>query len=129
MARPSRILTSLGVATASPYAFAIVVAYALLWAIFGELEWHGVATLATWAMTLIIQRAEHRDTQAIHAKLDELLRTERAARTELTRLDEREPEEIERMREREQRRDRQDAGARVTRCRDQGMGATTPRSK
>jgi low affinity Fe/Cu permease len=25
-------------------------------------------------MTLFIQRAEHRDTQAIHAKLDELLR-------------------------------------------------------
>jgi low affinity Fe/Cu permease len=31
-------------------------------------------------MTLFVQRAEHRDTQAIHAKLDELLRTERHAR-------------------------------------------------
>ena len=28
-------------------------------------EWHAVATLATWGMTLVIQRAEHRDTQAI----------------------------------------------------------------
>jgi low affinity Fe/Cu permease len=27
-------------------------------------------------MTLFIQRAEHRDTQAIHAKSDELLRVE-----------------------------------------------------
>jgi low affinity Fe/Cu permease len=35
-----------------------------------------VATVATWLMTLFIQRAEHRDTQAIHAKLDELLRAE-----------------------------------------------------
>ena len=32
--------------------------------------------VATPMMTLIIQRAEHRDTQAIHAKLDELLRAE-----------------------------------------------------
>jgi hypothetical protein len=36
-------------------------------------EWHAVATLATWAMTLVIQCDEHRDTQAIHAKLDEIL--------------------------------------------------------
>jgi low affinity Fe/Cu permease len=46
-------------------------------------------------MTLFIQRAEHRDTQAIHAKLDELLRAEGKARDELTKLDEREPEEVE----------------------------------
>ena len=46
-------------------------------------------------MTLIIQRAEHRDTQAIHAKLDELLRAEGRARSELTRLDDEEPEVIE----------------------------------
>ena len=106
MARPWHILTQLGGATASPYAFAVVLIYGAVWAIFGELEWHGVATLATWAMTLIIQRAEHRDTQAIHAKLDELLRAEQEARNELTRLDEREPEEIERLRAREQQRDR-----------------------
>jgi low affinity Fe/Cu permease len=46
-------------------------------------------------MTLFIQRAEHRDTQAIHAKLDELLRAEGQARDELTGLDDEEPEEIE----------------------------------
>ena len=49
-------------------------------------------------MTLLIQRAEHRDTQAIHAKLDELLRANHGARSELTRLDEEEPELIERHR-------------------------------
>lgn len=46
-------------------------------------------------MTLFIQRAEHRDTQAIQAKLDELLRAQEGARAELSGLDEREPEEIE----------------------------------
>ena len=66
------------------------------------LDWHGFATLATWLMTLFIQRAEHRDTQAIQAKLDELLQAQHRARNELMKIDEREPEEIERHRERTQ---------------------------
>ena len=62
--------------------------------------WHGVATIATLLMTLFIQRSEHRDTQAIHAKLDELLRVNGDARNELTHLDERQPEQIETFRNR-----------------------------
>jgi low affinity Fe/Cu permease len=54
-------------------------------------------------MTLFIQRAEHRDTQAIHAKLDELLRT--AGRETLTEVDKEEPEDIEDRRERDQAED------------------------
>jgi low affinity Fe/Cu permease len=97
------MFTQLGVLTAHPAAFAIVVAYGVLWLIFepATFDWHGIATLATWMMTLFIQRAEHRDTQAIHGKLDELLRTDKEARSELARLDDREPEEIERARDRE----------------------------
>jgi low affinity Fe/Cu permease len=48
---------------------------------------------------------EHRDTQAIQAKLDELLQAEHRARNELMKIDEREPEEIERHRERTHRDD------------------------
>lgn len=48
---------------------------------------------------LVIQRAEHRDTQAIHAKLDEILHALGDARNEITRMDEEEPEEIERQRQ------------------------------
>jgi low affinity Fe/Cu permease len=55
-------------------------------------------------MTLFIQRAEHRDTQAIHAKLDELLHTLVGARSTLARMDEWEPEDIEKHRQ--QNRDR-----------------------
>jgi low affinity Fe/Cu permease len=40
----------------------------------------------------------HRDTQAIHAKLDELLRVEGRARSELTELDDEEPEVIKERR-------------------------------
>jgi low affinity Fe/Cu permease len=97
-----RLLTHLGTLTAQPSAFLIVAVYALLWAYFEGLDWHAVATLAIWCMTLLIQRAEHRDTQAIHAKLDELLHAQKNARDGLAKIDKREPEEIERYRERKE---------------------------
>jgi low affinity Fe/Cu permease len=98
------LLTRFGTWSAHPSAFAIVAVYVLAWLIFSPetFGWHGLATVATWMMTLFIQRAEHRDTQAIHAKLDELLRVESGARDELAELDKQEPEEIETHREREQ---------------------------
>jgi low affinity Fe/Cu permease len=99
-----QIVTRLGVLASHPAAFVIIGIYALCWALLSRdsLDWHGVATLATWLMTLFIQRAEHRDTQAIQAKLDELLQAQHRARKELMRIDEREPEEIEHHRERTQ---------------------------
>lgn len=99
-----RILTCLGSLGASPWAFGTVALYALFWIALDpqSLNWHGVATLATWCMTLFIQRAAHRDTQAIQAKLDELLRAEGKARSELATLDKKEPEEIEAHRDYQQ---------------------------
>lgn len=98
-----RWLTRLGVFSAHPAAFGLLAAFAAAWMAFGwgNLDWADAAALATLFMTLLIQRAEHRDTLAIHAKLDELLRTSGDARNELVRLDEQEPESIERHRERE----------------------------
>jgi low affinity Fe/Cu permease len=84
---------------ASPYAFAILFLYSIAWAAFGTLDFHGVAVLVVWFMTLFIQRAEHRDTQAIHAKLDELLHAHSSARSSLSALDDEEPEDIEKFRE------------------------------
>ena len=97
------ILTKIGVLTAHPAAFMIVFVYTAAWVIFEPktLDWHGFATIATWLMTLFIQRAEHRDTQAIHAKLDELLKADGSARSSLKNVDEEEPEEIEERRERQ----------------------------
>lgn len=96
-----QLLTHLGAIAAHPAAFLTVLAYTVLWYIFERetLDWHGIATLATWTMTLFIQRSEHRDTQAIHGKLDELLRAAPGAETRLARLDEKEPEEIEKLRD------------------------------
>jgi low affinity Fe/Cu permease len=93
-------LTRLGVLTSHPAAFAALGVFAIAWSVFSpsSLDWHAVATLATLAMTLFIQRAEHRDTQAIHAKLDELLRAEGRARNEVSTIDDEEPELIEEKR-------------------------------
>ena len=102
-------LTHMGVLTAHPAAFGVVLCYVVAWLTFSfqTFDWHAVATIATWIMTLFIQRAEHRDTQAIHAKLDELFRAEGRARTELTRLDDEEPESIEQHRPEERETDTQ----------------------
>ena len=100
-------LTRLGALMAHPTAFIILVCYVGAWLIFDRqnFDWHAVATIATLLMTLFIQRAEHRDTQAIHAKLDELLRVEGWARNEFTAVDRKEPEEIAAQRASDERKD------------------------
>jgi len=98
--RARALLTRLGVATAHPAAFGVLTLYTASWLIFERetFDWHATATLATWLMTLFIQRAEHRDMQAIHVKLDELLKANGEARTELGAVDDQEPEEIVKLR-------------------------------
>jgi len=99
--RIASTLTHLGVLSANPIAFLIVIFYAALWLVFERetFDRHAVATLATWMMTLVIQRSEHRDTQAIHAKLDDLLRANKKAQTGLAKIDNQEPKAIEEYRE------------------------------
>jgi low affinity Fe/Cu permease len=94
------MLTRFGTLLASPTAFLIVLIYAALWFVFERdtFDWHAIATLATWLMTLVIQRSEHRDTQAIHAKLDDLLRAQKGAQSGLANIDDEEPEDIEKYR-------------------------------
>jgi low affinity Fe/Cu permease len=98
-------LTQIGVSTSHPLAFGVVAAYVAVWIIFDHQSfgWQSAATVATWVMTLFIQRAEHRDTQAIHAKLDELLRAHSDADEHLAKLDREEPEEIKKRREKAMR--------------------------
>jgi low affinity Fe/Cu permease len=102
-----RGLTGLGVLAAHPAAFGIVAVYAVLWFFLQRdtFDWHAVALLAPWCMTLVIQRAVHRDNQALQAKLDELLRVHGGASNELTKLDQQEPEDIERHRDEAQKKD------------------------
>jgi low affinity Fe/Cu permease len=83
----------------------MVAVYVAAWIILdpASFGWQSAATVATWVMTLFIQRAEHRDTQAIHAKLDELLRAHGDADEHLAKLDREEPEEIKKQREKAMR--------------------------
>ena len=98
-----RQLTALGVLTARPIAFVMLGGYVVAWIAFDaeSFDMHGGAALGAWLMTLFIQRAAHRDTQAMQAKLDELLRAHAAANTNLSDIDAQEPEEIERRRARD----------------------------
>jgi len=93
-------LTHIGVLTARPLAFVIFVIYAICWLTLGDgLSWHHIAVMATWGMTLVIQRAEHRDTQAIHAKLDELLKAVGGADDGVMDIDDKDAEDVEEERE------------------------------
>ena len=98
----SEFLTRLGPLTSRPAAFLIFISYAAAWFVFSPqtLDWQAVATLATWAMTLVIQRAEYRDRQAIQAKLDELLRVHDDAKNEIINLDDAALEDVEQSRQR-----------------------------
>ena len=89
-------LTGCAARLAHPWAFAAVLGYGAAWYRFApdSFDWPAVATMAIWMMTLFIQRAAYRDTQAIHAKLDELLKADGVARSELVHIDAIEPEEI-----------------------------------
>jgi low affinity Fe/Cu permease len=107
LAEPTRRhwTTHVGQAAGHPAAFLVVILYAVMWLAFSPatFEWNAVAKLAVFVMTLFIQMANGRDNLALHAKLDELLRVDDEARSELTQLDEREPEVIERHRDEEVR--------------------------
>jgi low affinity Fe/Cu permease len=104
--RLQQILTNAGTWLSRPWGVVVVLLYVALWLVFdpGSFGWQGIATTATLLMTLFIQRSEHRDTQAVHAKLDELLRASGEARDHLTSLDDKEPEQVEEFRSKARRR-------------------------
>lgn len=101
---PSHLLTDAGTWLARPSAFFIVLAIALGGLIFdpASFNWHTILTILTLCMTLFIQRSEHRDTQAMHAKLDELLHSHGKGQPELRRIDDKELEQVEEFREKVQ---------------------------
>jgi low affinity Fe/Cu permease len=90
-------LTQLGVLAANPLSFAFVAIFTLVWYVVERhtLDWHGIATVLTLIIALVIHRSTHRDAQALHAKLDALIRAVPSASDALADIDEKEPEEIE----------------------------------
>ncbi|HEU0185229.1 MAG TPA: low affinity iron permease family protein [Blastocatellia bacterium] len=91
-----------------PVAFTIAVIVILAWAITGPIfgfsdTWQLVintaTTIVTFLMVFLIQNTQYRDSEAIHIKLDELIRSARGAHTALLNLEELEDEEIDRLRD------------------------------
>jgi low affinity Fe/Cu permease len=91
-----RITRALG----SPFALAIAAAIILVWLLTGpvfgfsdtwQLVINTATTIVTFLMVFVIQASQNRDSKAIHAKLDELIRSIRSARNEFLDAEE-EPE-------------------------------------
>jgi low affinity Fe/Cu permease len=91
----------------SPSTFALAIAIVVIWGISGPLfEWSDTwqlvintgTTIITFLMVFLIQSTQSRDTQALHLKLDELIRVNRAARNSLLDLEEMSDTEIEQVR-------------------------------
>src|SRR5215468_9594770 len=83
--------------------FLLAIAVVVLWAGSGPLfgwsdTWQLVintgTTIVTFLMVFLIQSSQSRDTQAVHLKLDELIRVNRAARNSLLNLEEMSEDEV-----------------------------------
>ena len=94
-------------AVGQPAAFAIATGALLIWAISGPLfgfsdKWQLVintgTTIVTFLMVFLIQNTQNRDAEAIHVKLDELIRSHKTAHNALLDLEDLEEEELDRIR-------------------------------
>lgn len=88
-------------AAGSPWAFSGAALIVLVWAITGpffgfsqlwQLTINSGTTVITFLMVFLIQSSQDRDTRAIQAKLDELIRIHKAARNELIGIERKESE-------------------------------------
>lgn len=95
-------------ASGRPVTFFAALVIILAWAVTGPLfhysdTWQLVintgTTIVTFLMVFLIQNTQNRDSQAIHVKLDELIRAMSGARNTLLDLDRLSDEELEELRE------------------------------
>ena len=91
-------------AAGQPVSFLCALAVVVVWLLTGPLfgfsdTWQLVintgTTIVTFLMVFLIQSTQTRDTQALHLKLDELIRVNRSARNSLLNLEEMSEAEIE----------------------------------
>jgi low affinity Fe/Cu permease len=94
--------------TGRPLCFGLAILVVVVWAITGPLfgfsdTWQLVintgTTVITFLMVFLIQNTQNRDTEAMHLKLDELIRATRGAHNRLMDLEEREEDELDELRQ------------------------------
>ena len=137
-------------AAGSPFAFLACILFASLWALSGPLfgfsdTWQLVintsTTIITFLMVFLIQNMQNRDNGAIHAKLDELIRSQVSADNEFIGIEHLTDQELKKILEaveknahrlHEERRRRSDKPAKapaVTSTRQAGARRTRPKAK
>jgi low affinity Fe/Cu permease len=93
-------------AVGRPKSFFIAVAVIVIWAITGPFfhfsdTWQLIintgTTIVTFLMVFLIQNTQNRDSKALHLKLDELLRVNRAARNTLVDLENMSDDELQEL--------------------------------
>ncbi len=91
-----------------PTAFTLAVIVLAVWAISGPIfgfsdTWQLIintgTTIITFLMVFLIQNTQNRDSEAIHVKLDELIRANKGAHNALLDLEELEEEELNQIRD------------------------------
>jgi low affinity Fe/Cu permease len=94
-------------AVGRPAAFTIALAALVLWGASGPLfgfsdTWQLIintgTTIVTFLMVFLIQNTQNRDAEAMHVKLDELIRSNKTAHNALLDLEDLEEEELDRIR-------------------------------
>ena len=92
----------------SPLTFILAVLVILVWALSGSIfhysdTWQLIintgTTIITFLMVFLIQNTQNRDSQALHLKLDELLRASGDARNSMVELEDMTDEQLERLHE------------------------------
>jgi low affinity Fe/Cu permease len=94
-------------AVGRPAAFTIALTALALWALSGPVfgfsdTWQLIintgTTIVTFLMVFLIQNTQNRDAEAMHVKLDELIRSNKTAHNALLDLEDLEEEELDRIR-------------------------------
>jgi low affinity Fe/Cu permease len=93
--------------TGHPWTFSLALLLILVWAMTGPLfgfsnTWQLVintgTTIITFLMVFLIQSTQNRDTEAMHIKLDEIIRSLQGAHNALLCLEELDEEELDQIR-------------------------------
>ena len=91
-----------------PSAFVVALLVIVAWGVSGPIfgwsdTWQLIintgTTIVTFLMVFLIQSTQNRDSEAVHLKLDELIRATKRARNALLDLEELSEEEVEKLRD------------------------------